>query len=111
MSGTQNIEWKDWMEMSRELNLKGFGKHFRILDAYTIIHTMRGNRIFPFSILEMRKELGSSKENGVYMQIYIFTTHDLENGYLMYPAGTHEADLCESYFQKCRPSGQNRESF
>ncbi len=107
-TGIQKVEWEKGPDLEQQLQKSGFSKQFRILDAYTILHLRAGNRLFPFSILEIEKHFASSPDNGVYLQVYAFSTRNLECGYLMYPGGSHEARLCESFYRKCLVAIKNK---
>lgn len=100
-SGIQTVDLTKGQDLEHDLQSAGYSRQYRILDAYTILHLRKGHRIFPFSIVEINKKLASSPENGIYLQVYSFSTRDLDCGYLMYPAGSYEARLCEQYYQKC----------
>lgn len=101
MHGTLLNEMKGMIQLQNQLNQLGFKTPFRILDAFTMLHTSKGNRLFPFSIQEIHKQL-LPDGNGGEIIAYLITTTQREKGFAVYPADSTEAQLCDAFSEKCR---------
>lgn len=101
MQGNQLNEMKGMIHLQNQMNQLGFKTPFRILDAFTMLHTSKGNRLFPFSIQEIHQHVSPDGKGGELIA-YLIITRNREKGYAMYPANSIEARLCFAFMEKCR---------
>ncbi len=106
MQGNPLNERKGMIQLQNQLNQLGFRTPFRILDAFTMLHTSKGIRLFPFAIQEIQKRV-SPDGNGGEWAFFLITTEDREKGFAVYAADSLEARLCTSFSEKCRQAFKN----
>lgn len=101
MQGNQLNEMKGMIQLQNQMNQLGFKTPFRILDAFTMLHTSKGIRLFPFSIQVIHKQV-CPDGNGGELIAYLIITRDREKGFAVYPANSIESRLCHAFMEKCR---------
>lgn len=101
MQGNQLSEMKGKIQLENQMDKLGFKTPFRILDAFTMLHTSKGSRLFPFSIQEIQKQ-EIPDVNGGELVAFLVTTNDREKGFAVYAADSTEVRLCEAFSEKCR---------
>jgi|GEM_PF-2167840 len=106
MQGNQFIEMKSLLQLKNQMEQLGFKIPFRILDAFTILHTSKGTRLFPFSIQQIYKQVSPDGQGGEWVSFFI-TTRERDKGFVIYPANSTEARLCEAFCDKCRQAFNN----